>query len=348
MKELRLNIRESIIPLLFSINCTSWILNLMTDKSLLLCIMVVSIIHIPLFIFLDYVEKRKKQGIVAYVIMTAVLISSILFLLLMGDGDSSYLSWAKVAPYGGECNSVFYIVSAILFSYFFASVVFYFTLVIKRTIVILLIGFIPLFIHVGRCEKGINFSFVMFILLFLLLYIMKNLKKDILNKEVNIKFIIVSLIILILFTSVIPVPKFNNKIADTIKTNYEGANSKKLNTSEAKSNVSIDIKSVPQSNNILFEVDSDEPLYIKVQSWDKYLDNKWCVGDKSLLQQEVVEDTDKLIPSIDDVAVAVEEYYGNDDEINSLKQYKSVTTDIKKAKIYYRNYKGEYLNGNCK
>ncbi|CDM69483.1 Hypothetical protein CM240_2346 [Clostridium bornimense] len=344
MRESRSNVREMIIPLLFSMNCTSWILNLVTEKSLLLCIVEISIIHIPIFAFLNFVKQRNRQGIVHYIAMTIVLIIGMLFLSVVGDGDTSYSAWLSVAPHGEKCTANFYIISSVLFSYFFASVTFYFTLVIKRTIIILLIGFIPLFFHVGRCEKGINFSFVMFILLFMLLYIISNLNKDIFNKEVNVKIIIVILIIIIGFTSIIPVPKFNNKIADTINTAYGDSSSKKLNTSEAKKDANIDIKSVPQSNKILFEVDSDEPLYIRVQSWDKYLDNKWCVGDTSLLQQEPVEDTDKLIPSIDDVAVAVEDYYGDDnDEINILKQYKSVDRDIKKARIYYRNYKGEYL-----
>lgn len=344
MRELRSNVREIMIPLLFSINCTSWILNLVTDKSLLLCIIVISMIHIPIFAFLNHVKQRKKQGIVHYLIMTVILIIGALFLSVIGDGDTSYWAWLSVAPHGEKCNANFFIISSILFSYFFASVTFYFTLIIKRIIIILLIGFIPLFFHVGRCEKGINFSFVMFILLFMLLYVISNLNKDIFNKEVNIKFIIVTLIILIGFTSIIPVPKFNNKIEDTINTGYGSGSSKKLNTSEAKKAANIDIKSVPQSSKILFEVESDEPLYIRVQSWDKYLDNKWCIGDTSLLQQEPVEDTDKLIPSIDDVATAVEEYYSDDnDEINILKQYKSVNADIKKAKIYYRNYNGEYL-----
>lgn len=344
MRESRSNMREMIIPLLFSINCTSWILNLVTEKSLLLCIVGISIVHIPIFAFLNFVKQKDSQGIVHYLAMTIVLIIGMLFLSVVGDGDTSYLAWLSVAPHGEKCTASFYIISSILFSYFFASVTFYFTLVIKRTIIILLIGFIPLFFHVGRCEKGINFSFIMFILLFMLLYAISNLNKYIFNKEVNIKVIIVSLIIIIGFTSIIPVPKFNNKISDTINTAYRGGSNKKLNTSEAKNNANIDIKSVPQSNKILFEVESDEPLYIRVQSWDKYLDNKWCIGDTSLLQQEPVEDSDKLIPSIDDVAAAVEEYYVDDnDEINILKQHKSVNGEIKKARIYYRNYNGEYL-----
>lgn len=344
MRKLKSNELEMIIPLLFSINCTSWILNLVTESSLILCIVLVLIIDIPLFIFFNHVKLRKNKGIIQYLIMTIILLIGVLFLSILNDGDTSYLAWITVAPHGEKCTSNFFIISYILFSYFFASVTFYFTLVIRRMIIILLIGFIPLFFHVGRCEKGINFSFIMFILLFMLLYAMSNLGKEILNKEVNIKVIIFALIFIIAFTSIIPIPKFNNKISDTISTAYGGNVSKKLNTSEAKKDTDIDVKSVPQSNKVLFEVESDEPLYIRVQSWDKYLNNKWCIGDKSLLQQEIVEDTDKLIPSIDDVASAVEDYYDDDNaEINILKKYKSINGEIKKAKIYYRNYNGEYL-----
>ena len=344
MRKLKSNELEMIIPLLFSINCTSWILNLVTESSLILCIVLVLIIDIPLFIFFNHVKLRKNKGIIQYLIMTIILLIGVLFLSILNDGDTSYLAWITVAPHGEKCTSNFFIISYILFSYFFASVTFYFTLVIRRMIIILLIGFIPLFFHVGRCEKGINFSFIMFILLFMLLYAMSNLGKEILNKEVNIKVIIFALIFIIVFTSIIPIPKFNNKISDTISTAYGGNVSKKLNTSEAKKDTDIDVKSVPQSNKVLFEVESDEPLYIRVQSWDKYLNNKWCIGDKSLLKQEIVEDTDKLIPSIDDVASAVEDYYDDDNaEINILKKYKSINGEIKKAKIYYRNYNGEYL-----
>lgn len=339
----KLNIAEVVIPLLFSINCTSWTINLITKKSLILSIIVVSIINIVLFMFLNYIKNRKKQVAISYILLTVVLILGILILLSIDRGGSVYISWIKIAPYGEECNWYFYIVSAILFSYFFASVIFYFTIVIKRIIVLLLIGFIPLFIHIVRCEQGISFSFLMFIVLFLLVYIMVNLQKYILNKEISFKVIIMFLTIVMIITSVIPSPTFSNKVEDIIDDSYK-VNNKKFNTSEAKKDTSIDVKSVPQSNKVLFEVESDEPLYIKVQSWDKYLNNKWCIGDKSLLKQEVIKDTDKLIPNIDDVAAAIEQYYDCDnEEAGRLKKYKVENSDIKKAKIYYRSYTGEYL-----
>ena len=200
MRKLKSNELEMMIPLLFSINCTSWILNLVTESSLILCIVLVSIIDIPLFIFFNHVKLRKNKGIIQYLIMTIILLIGVLFLSILNDGDTSYLAWITVAPHGEKCTSNFFIISYILFSYFFASVTFYFTLVIRRMIIILLIGFIPLFFHVGRCEKGINFSFIMFILLFMLLYAMSNLGKEILNKEVNIKVIIFALIFIIVFT----------------------------------------------------------------------------------------------------------------------------------------------------
>jgi len=37
----------------------------------------------------------------------------------------------------------------------------------------------------------------------------------------------------------------------------------------------------PLSDRILFEVAAEEPLYLRIQSWDKYENNVWKVGIKS-------------------------------------------------------------------
>jgi len=44
----------------------------------------------------------------------------------------------------------------------------------------------------------------------------------------------------------------------------------------------------PLSDRILFEVAAEEPLYLRIQSWDKYENNVWKVGNKELQEYKPV------------------------------------------------------------
>jgi len=69
---------------------------------------------------------------------------------------------------------------------------------------------------------------------------------------------------------------------------FQSINSNLYNPLSLKKQSQLDSMTAPLSDRILFEVAAEEPLYLRIQSWDKYENNVWKVGNKELQEYKPV------------------------------------------------------------
>lgn len=220
-----------------------------------------------------------------------------------------YLVICQIAANVGSINLIIFLFAV----YGYASTIYYFTIIRYRVAVVFMIGLISFLVHSARTAKGITIHFVVYILLFFLLYFERTRKKraETQGHKTQINqwyYMSMSLFLLIVFLislvtpkpSVIPRLAYVNAVIEQVvqplggaaaaqQNLFQGINSNLYNPLSLKTQSQLDSLSAPLSDRILFEVAAEEPLYLKIQSWDKYEDNVWKVGNKDLQEYKPIE-----------------------------------------------------------
>ena len=62
----------------------------------------------------------------------------------------------------------------------------------------------------------------------------------------------------------------------------------------------------PLTEDVLFEVRAQEPLYLKTGSWDKYENNQWMIENKSLMEGHYLEKNITRLMKLDAIVKFVE------------------------------------------
>lgn len=196
--------------------------------------------------------------------------------------------------------------------YGYASAIYYFTIIRYRVAVVFLTGLIPFLIHTAKTAKGITIHFAIYIILFFLLYFERTRKKraEVVAHNAPINrwyyFSMVIFLSIVFFVSlvapkpnVIPRLAYVNAVIEQAvqplvgtaaqQNLFQGINNNLFNPLSLKTQSQLDSLSAPLSDRILFEVEAQEPLYLRIQSWDKYENNIWKVGDKELQEYKPIQ-----------------------------------------------------------
>jgi hypothetical protein len=363
VKALFKEFKNQIFAVMFSIVMTYWAMSSFFGMPIIDILLVIILVNSILFICCIYLKKQGISGGILFVLGSIVYFMGVVgIIILSGKSSLSYLIWIVLTkPENQQLIMPFWIATILLAAYGFTTTVYYFTNISFRVPVLLLIGMIPFMLQSAKTDSEISIPFILFVILFFLLYVERTVKKASgLEKSFHVNnpwyMVSVTIFVAILLTLALTVPKpetipkiayFNQVLNQTIQ-NLAQANgqnidvqnlSKIFNTMALKNQSVLDSSTSPLGNNILFEVKAKEPLYFRVQSWDKYMNNRWLKGNKELDKKIDVKEIKNSYNKFYVLAELLEQMKKNglnsaDSEIVNSLDGIIKKQDIRKASIY--------------
>lgn len=314
MKALFKELNNQRLSLLFSIILTYWAMTSFFGMPIIDILLMSSLVNTVLYICFIFLKKQGIAGGVLFVLGSIVYFIGIEGIILFsGETNLSYLIWIIVArPETAQVVPAFWYATILIAAYGLSSTVYYFTNVSFRISVLLLIGIIPFMLQSAKTDSDITIPFLLFVIVFFWLYVESTAKKTIEFKKgfhVNNPWYILSVVIFIgivmTFALIVPKPEtipkiayinqvINQTIQNLAQTNGQNIDAQNLanifNTMGIKNQSILDSSTPPLGDNVLFEVKANESLYFRVQSWDKYADNRWLKGNKILDEKKDVKE----------------------------------------------------------
>lgn len=316
MKGLLKELNNQKLSLLFSIILTYWAMSSFFGLPILDILLVIAVVNTLLFAFCIYVKKHGFVGSVIF-ILGSVAFFMLVSAIIMSSGKSIifYFIWVVVTkPESIEVIPAYSFGTLLMAAYGLTTTVFYFTNVRFRISVLLLIGIIPFMLQAAKTDSNVTIPFVIFLITFFSLYAERTVKKTVDSKKdflIKNPWYLLSLGIFIglvttlalVFPKPETIPKvaylnqvLNQTIQNLAQTNQQNIQIQNLtnifNTMGIKNQSNLDSMTPPLGENVLFEVQAKEPLYFRVQNWDRYADNRWLKGNRILNEKKDVRETE--------------------------------------------------------
>lgn len=306
MKKILAELNNQRLSLLFTIILTYWAMTSFFGMPIIDILLMIVVVNTVLYICYIFLKKQGLAGGVLFVLGSVVYFIGIqVIILFSGKSNLYYLIWMVMAkPESIEVVTAFWYATILIASYGFSSTVFYFTNISFRIPILLLIGAIPFMLQSAKADSDVTIPFLLFGVVFFWLYIERTAKKtsDLQRGfHINNRWYILSASIfvglILTLGLIIPKPEtipkiayINQAITETVQNlaqtngqNIDVANITNIfNTMGIKNQSVLDSSTPPLGDRVLFEVEAIEPLYFRVQSWDKYAENRWLKANKML------------------------------------------------------------------
>ncbi|KNY29770.1 DUF4129 domain-containing transglutaminase family protein [Pseudobacteroides cellulosolvens] len=366
MKEKILELKYYIFPLMFSTALTWWTVDSIFGANIVFTLLIAFFTNSLLYMALIAVKKRGSSGGFIFILGSVAYFSLAIF-TLMSTGYTQgghFLGWLLSQSDNGALIPGYWIGTILISAYMFSTTVFYFTAVNFRIWVLFMVGFIPFLFHSAKSDKEISLPFVMYAVFFFSLLIERSKNKSV--NKIKFEFVrnrsyMAAMILFLLLTTMISiiVPKpysvpqivyldtiinqtiqpFGNAVQNAIQNQN---NFRLFNPMTLKRESYITSAGVPVGSRVLFEVEADEPLYLRVQSWDKYENNRWSNGDEYMQKQGDFIFHSKKQGFINSFVTLLNQYENKKELPKELKpfesvyKYKSTLLEQKKASVIPR------------
>ncbi|TYQ16540.1 UNVERIFIED_CONTAM: Transglutaminase-like enzymes, putative cysteine proteases [Acetivibrio alkalicellulosi] len=371
MKEKIRDLKNYILPILFSISISYWSMSSLFGLPIVEILIIIILVNIVLFTGYIFLKDSVKKGIIAFIVFNAIFFLGIGSMIITSSSlyNVNYFEWILISnPENIQYIPEFWYGTVLLASYGFSFTVFYFTSIRFRMIIILLVGIIPFLLQSAKTTMQISFPFLIFLILFFLLYIDKIRRENskgskCTNKGFDIWYLGVMMVfvtIIVLFSVSLPKPKTIPKLAQldnvigqaiepfgaTVQNIIQERNEvlNVFNPTSNRTSSHISALTAPVTGNILFEVVAQEPLYFKIQSWDRYEKNKWTIGDVSLSHPLDMEINNLRLMKTDVIISLIERINSDDNILTGLNnvinntRYDLVSQKEREAVIISKHY----------
>ncbi len=241
-----------------------------------------SVLTVFLFILFDYIFNRKKIGGLLYILLL-ITILFIVYLIFNMQSGSNYSNAAGMAEWffsgseARETEDYYLLLTALLFTFFISSVIYYFTYVIYRTLFILVISLIPCALFVKVSLLMPDFYIIVIAAMNILIYIM-NTRAEIKKEAVFINgmksfvsytdFAVGVLLLALLIPKPVSTPffeKFEEFISRyTIGGDFNRTSGRFMRYSGNADNMQ------DMEDRTLYIVSTNNPAYYKVQVFNTY------------------------------------------------------------------------------
>lgn len=357
--------KNYILPFLLSIVATYWSMSALFDTFIIAIPITILLANIFLFIVCIYVKDNGIKGGVVFTIISIIYISVAIIVMNLFSyiGIIDYVLWFMRVGTGSNTHVIrYYYGTTLLASYFFSCTIFYFTRIKFRISGVFLISIAPLIIQSTRTDSRVEMPFVIFLILFFLLYIDKTRREGVDGQKENyfktnkwyLSSIVVFVLISVLFSIILPKPNTIPKLASLNRIISQSVNPRNLtmpnimqndevlkmfNPMDFSRNRYIGAMTEPLTEHILFEVEAQEPLYLKIGSWDKYQDNQWLIENESLADGYHLEKNIPRFMQLDVIIRLIERLDGADEKLDELtniaknKEYTLILNEERKAVI---------------
>ena len=330
MNRIENTIKNNYIPLIFSIlGCELVFYSLYGGFNIVYSAMILILVTV-FFAFYDLVNEQGKKGPLLYApVLGAIVIVGLI--LARSSGMQEDFNIARFV-FGGELkeSGSFIYISSILtiVTFIYSSMIYYFSIIITRVMILTLLYFIPLILYAKGVYKADSiFIYLFLISLFFILII--EIKNSTLNKEnkVNIdnKQMLftggIAILVILGIALVIPKPESLPKIGaldrvkdyiqDYTKTNLKGfsvewGNSRNVNES------TTDGEDV-----VLYTFSGENPGYFIVKNYDVLQDGIWKEENENSFYGNSISKFGKTYP-VERTIVLMKNYAGTNEIINKV------------------------------
>lgn len=314
MKKLLTELNNQRLSLLFSIMLTYWAMTSFFGSPIIDILVIISVVNTILFMCCSLLRKQGISGGILFVLGSIFYFIGIrIVILLSGKSILNYVIWLIVTkPENVEVVPTLWFATILIAAYGFTTTVYYFTNIYYRIPILLLISIIPFMLQSAKTVNVVTIPFVIFGVLFFLLYVERTAKKA---SELKNNFYLknpwyilsASIFVGLILTLSLVVPKpetipkiaYLNQVINETVQNLAQSNTQNIdipnftnifNTMGIKNQSVLNSMTPPLGDKVLFEVKANEPLYFRVQSWDKYMDNRWVKGNKELDEKRDIKD----------------------------------------------------------
>lgn len=319
-------IREYIIPFLLTFILNASILGIYDSRFLTVYNLLSGIIILLMYFFFEFIKKHNFTGAILYVVFGFTALSIMFRCVFSNDLGAGFNEWFLT---GGESASQprYFFALVSVFPFFLSSVVYYFSVVLYRTSFLMLCSLIPCAVYVKVLSEMSDLYLVLIAGLNGALYIINTQKKKSENGEyhgknaqlASIAFITCAVL---LISSLIPKQGeaiYYDKFEDVFMDAGTGGNSS--NSFSYLSDRSGDSQSYRELDNTpLYDVFSDELIYMRRQSFDLYEPNEkyWYSMDKyrSIVTDETSYLEENSFINYDDMLKAVKTAVSYEPKLN--------------------------------
>ncbi len=342
-------IKKQIIPICLAFNLVTWILGAFFSMPVILSWPLTSLLCILIFIFCNYIRNKGKLASIYYIVFMFIM-----YIFVQGiNGLASqiqgvpYYFWLTSIESWEDALSLYMVTTIIVLCAFYGSSIYYFTVIRIRLYMLVVLSLIATII-VSRVQSNIiDAHFIFFILLFLALYIEYIHQAPYIRNYQNYKAYMQAVLLFAVAVSsvslIVPRPNLNieSNMFEELYNRYIKSSDSFFNTALLKEMSEVNMISANVSEREVFRVKADHPLYLRIQTWDQYKNNKWITENKDFNQDYRLSDEYKQqlqtlnLKTVD--LLALLENMNKDLLSDELKTYTQMLEEYPFAKEYQMN-----------
>lgn len=345
MNRIESTIKNNYIQLIFAIlGCELIFYSLYGGFSFLYSGLILILVTI-FFAFYDIVNEQGKRGPILYtpVLLAILIVGSV---LAKSTGIIEEFNIARLV-FGGKIKDSgnFLYTSSILtiVTFLYSSMIYYFSVIITRVVILILLYFIPLILYArGVYKADSTFIYLFLVSLFFILIIeIKNSTSNKKNKmNINDKHMIftggVVILTILAIAIVMPKPKDLPKIEflDGVKNyvqNYTQSNLKGFSVEWGNSR-NVNESTTDGEDVVLYTFTGNNPEYFIVKNYDVFQDGIWKEENEDFFYGNSISNSGEIYP-IDSTLVAIGEYNGDNEVIKKVNKAKST----ERQEVYISN-----------
>lgn len=289
MKDVIQPIKNQIVPICLALNLVTWILGTYFEMPFFLSWPIAGFLCVLCFIFCNFIRDKGKLAIIYYILFLVVMNSIIQGINNLASSIQGvpYFFWLSGVDTWTDAQSLYMVSTILVLCGFYSSSVYYFTVIRIRLYMLVVLSLIAAIIVSRASTSIIDIHFVLFILSFLALYIEYIHHEPYIRNHQNYKAYLQAIFLFVIVVSgislIVPRPNVNleNDFFDLLYDKYF-KRTMIFNTSLLKEESSVNTISYQVSEKEVFRVKSDKPLYLRIQTWDHYENNKWLIGNEKL------------------------------------------------------------------
>ncbi|MGN0654284.1 MAG: transglutaminase family protein [Oscillospiraceae bacterium] len=344
--------KKAAFPIILSALLVSMIMNIYNGAQIVPITVAAFVVEGILFFLFKLLSKRKVLGGLIY---TVILIGVLFFLgqTLMSnwyDAPIPFSSWFYAAQDESTAFLPFSILLFVGFSFFLASVLFYYTQIIYRSAAVLLCSLIPFAIYAKRYETPdiIYIAAVLVVFLALMVHQRQLSDKDFKVFTDGSYWISVTIFVAAVIAFAVAVPKFEvTPLRDKFDEMIEAMEGVSVNSDRAMGKMSTissgsDFSAEPTGQMYYYVLSDDAPLYLKSQSYDEYEgDRKWSVSKEYYEMGYSYWENEMSYLDYATFVSALKEY-AEDNGISEQYFIPDIKSSVKTAEIYASDFPSQY------
>lgn len=341
------------MPYLLCAVMLSAALSIYTEKIFDINTAAAAVLTAAFFVMLEFFRKKKFGGV--FYFGTLVLVSFVPNIILQRTLFFEFIQWFFSGGQAVSMRTEFAAVFIILFGFFFASSIFYFTRVVYRSAAVVLVSLIPFALAV-KAVAVLNWKYPVIIAslnLFMFIYYSRQASLEKSKAAGGSSFMVYAdfAVAAALLAVIIPKPSetpFYEQFEKAVNSfQFGGSGVTVLNGDYSEYSGNAD-ELLRGDSRLLYFIMTSEPVYYKTQVFDKYDPDvrAWYSAEDEVTGSKLWQDTagllsfEQLSEAIRSAAEAAPDFY---DEYPTARAYEGISDNETFSVVYTRDFSAIYV-----